>query len=121
MDHAGNRSFAPRHTPAMKEVTALELKRMIAEGETFQLIDVREPYEAEICSIGGALIPMGEVLERLDAIRKDIPVVVHCRSGGRSAAVIEALSSRYGYTNLINLKGGITGYSAEADPGIRCD
>jgi len=105
----------------MKEVTALELKRMIAEGEPFQLIDVREPYEAEICSIGGTLIPMGEVLERLAEIRSDVPVVVHCKSGARSAAVIEALSTRYGFTNLVNLKGGITAYSAEADPAIRCE
>jgi rhodanese-related sulfurtransferase len=105
----------------MKEVTALELKRMIAEGQTFQLIDVREPYEAEICSIGGTLIPMGEVLERLAEIRSDVPVVVHCKSGARSAAVIEALSTRYGFTNLVNLKGGITAYSAEADPAIRCE
>lgn len=105
----------------MKEVTPLELKQMITEGASFQLIDVREPYEAEICTIGGKLIPMGEVIERLEEVRKDVPVVVHCKSGARSSAVIQALSSRYGYTNLINLKGGITAFAAQADPSIRCE
>lgn len=105
----------------MKEITPQELKRMQDAREEFQLIDVREPYEAQICSIGGTLIPMGEIVERLSEIRKDVPVVVHCRSGARSSAVINALSSRYGFTNLINLKGGILGYGREVDDGMTCD
>ncbi len=105
----------------MEEITPQELKRMQDAREEFQLIDVREPYEAQICSIGGTLIPMGEIVERLSEIRKDVPVVVHCRSGARSSAVINALSSRYGFTNLINLKGGILGYGREVDDGMTCD
>lgn len=105
----------------MKEITPQELKRMKDAGDAFQLIDVREPYEAELCSIGGELIPMGQVVERIGEIRKDVPVVVHCRSGARSSAVINALSSRYGFTNLINLKGGILGYGREVDPSLTCD
>lgn len=89
--------------------------------ERFLLIDVREPYEAERCNIGGKLIPMGEIVEHLNEIPKDIPVVVHCRSGARSAAVINALSTRYGFENLINLKGGILGYGKEVDDGMTCD
>jgi sulfur-carrier protein adenylyltransferase/sulfurtransferase len=105
----------------MKEITALELKRMQDANEAFQLIDVREPYEAERCTLGGELLPMGEIVNHLEKIRKDVPVVVHCRSGARSAAVISALSERYGFTNLINLRGGILGYGREVDPGLRCD
>ena len=105
----------------MKEVTPQELKTMKEGNETFQLIDVREPYEAEICSIGGTLIPMGEVVSRLAEIRKDVPVVIHCRSGSRSSAVIQALTARYGYTNLMNLKGGILGYGSEVDKTLRCE
>lgn len=104
----------------MNEIDARELKRMKDAGEAFQLIDVREPYEAEQCNINGTLIPMGEVVDRVSEIRKDIPVVVHCRSGARSAAVINALSSRYGFTNLINLKGGILGYGRDVDPSLHC-
>lgn len=105
----------------MKEITATELKRMLDSKEEFQLIDVREPYEAERCSIGGQLIPMGSIVERLAEVRKDVPVVVHCRSGARSAAVINALSTRYAFTNLINLKGGILGYGKEVDDGMTCE
>jgi rhodanese-related sulfurtransferase len=104
----------------MNEIDARELKRMKDAGEAFQLIDVREPYEAELCSIGGTLIPMGEVVDRVAEIRKDIPVVVHCRSGSRSAAVINALSSRCGFANLVNLKGGIMGYGRDVDPSLHC-
>lgn len=105
----------------MKEIAPAELKRMKDAGEEFQLIDVREPYEAELCSIGGENIPLGSIVEQLDRVRKDVPVVVHCRSGARSAAVINALASRYGYSNLLNLKGGILAYGREVDPTLRCD
>lgn len=105
----------------MKEITPQELKRMKDAHEAFQLIDVREPYEAQACSIGGTLIPMGEVVDRLAEIRRDVPVVVHCKSGARSSAVIHALTSRYGFTNLVNLQGGILGYGREVDPSLRCD
>lgn len=94
---------------------------MRQDGTPFQLIDVREPYEAEACSIGGMLIPMGEVVDRVEEIRRDVPVVVHCKSGARSAAVINALSSRYGFTNLINLRGGILAFGREVAPELNCD
>ncbi|MCB0765262.1 MAG: rhodanese-like domain-containing protein [Flavobacteriales bacterium] len=105
----------------MNEITPHELKAMREKGTAFQLIDVREPYEAELCEIGGTLIPMGEVVARLDEIRKDVPVVIHCKSGSRSGAVIQALSSRYGFDNLVNLKGGIMAYAAEVDKSLNCD
>lgn len=104
----------------MQEIDPTELARMRAAGEDFQLIDVREPYEAELCSIGGTLIPMGTIVDRLAELRRDVPVVVHCKSGARSAAVVLALSTRYGFTNLINLRGGITAYAAQVDPQLQC-
>ena len=105
----------------MKEIGPQELKHMQDAQEAFLLIDVREPYEAERCNIGGKLLPMGEIIDHINEIPKDIPVVVHCRSGARSAAVINALSTRYGFDNLINLKGGILGYGKEVDDGMTCD
>ena len=105
----------------MREVTAGELKRMLDRGEQFKLIDVREPYEVEVASIGGISLPMSQLVDRLDEIPKDMTVVIHCRSGSRSCAVIDALSTRYGYTNLVNLKGGILAWQAEVDPSLICD
>lgn len=105
----------------MKEVTAPELKHMLDVGEKFQLLDVREPYEVEMASIGGHSLPMSQLVDRIEEIPKDIPVVVHCRSGSRSCAVIDALTTRYGFSNLINLKGGILAWQAEVDPSLTCD
>jgi sulfur-carrier protein adenylyltransferase/sulfurtransferase len=105
----------------MKEITATELKKLRESGAPHQLIDVREDYEAEVCSIGGTLIPMGEVLERRNEIRRDVPVILHCKSGNRAAAVIQTLESRYGFSGLLNLKGGITAYAAEVEPTLSCD
>jgi adenylyltransferase/sulfurtransferase len=102
----------------MKEVTVQELKTMMDNGSDFQLIDVREAFEAEAANIGGELIPMGEVLSNVDKIAKDKPVVMHCRSGARSATIINALQSQHGFDNLYNLKGGIMAWSREIDPSI---
>ena len=70
----------------MKEVTVKELKAMIDNKEDFQLIDVREEHEFDICNLNGKLIPMGEVMDHVAEISKDKKVVVHCRSGKRSVS-----------------------------------
>lgn len=103
----------------MKEITVQELKNMIDSKEDFQLIDVREPYEAEAASIGGELIPMGEILDEKDRISSSKKVIIHCRSGARSASVVQALESQFGMTNLYNLKGGIIAWSQQIDPSIQ--
>jgi adenylyltransferase/sulfurtransferase len=97
----------------MKEISVQELKQLIDEKKEFQLVDVREEYEFDEVNINGQLIPMGEVLENVDKIAKDKQVVIHCRSGKRSATVINALESQHGFTNLYNLKGGILAYIDE--------
>lgn len=100
----------------MKETTVQELKQMLDEHIDFQLIDVREPHEYEAANLQGELIPMGTIMEHINRISKTKPVIIHCRSGARSAAVIKALETQFGYTNLSNLKGGIMAWSKEIDP-----
>ena len=99
----------------MKEITALELKTLIDNKKDFQLIDVREEQELAFCSIGGELIPMGEVMDNLDKISKTKQVVFYCRSGARSGAVCQILVAE-GYTNIYNLVGGITSWANDVDP-----
>lgn len=99
----------------MKEVTVKELKAMQESKEDFQLIDIREEYEFDICNLGGELIPMGEITDNIDKISKDKKVVLHCRSGKRSASVIQMLEQQHGFTNLYNLKGGIMAWAEEID------
>lgn len=102
----------------MKEVNVHELKKMLEEKEDFQLVDVREPREHEYCNIGGDLMPMGTILNRIDQIDRNKKVVVYCRSGNRSANVVKALEQRYGFENLYNLRGGILNWSDEIDPSV---
>ena len=103
----------------MQEISAHELKALMDSGEPFTLIDVREPYEAQMANIGGKLIPMGEVLSRLPEIPNTGKVVLHCRSGARSGSVIQVLEEEFGYSNLFNLKGGIVAWAIEIDPQIK--
>jgi rhodanese-related sulfurtransferase len=100
----------------MEEITAIELKQRLAHGHKLQLLDVREPVEFEICNLGGDLIPLGELPKQTERIRRDIPVVVICHHGFRSAQAINFLSQRFGYDNLLNLKGGIHAWAIQVDP-----
>ena len=99
----------------MKEKTVTELKQMLDNKEDFQLIDVREPHEFDICNLNAELIPMNDVPDNVDKISKDKPVVIHCRSGARSGNIIQYLESNFGYTNLYNLKGGILAWADQID------
>jgi len=94
----------------IKEITVETFLQWQTLGEPYQLIDVREPNEYETANIGGLLLPLGTVTEHADQLRRDVKVVVHCRSGVRSAKAIRALEERYGLDNLYNLKGGILAY-----------
>jgi rhodanese-related sulfurtransferase len=102
----------------MKTKTVEQLKQMLDNKEDFQLIDVREEHEFEICNLNAELIPMGEIPDNVDKISKDKPVVVHCRSGKRSGNVIQYLESNFGFTNLYNLEGGILAWADEIDDSM---
>jgi sulfur-carrier protein adenylyltransferase/sulfurtransferase len=100
------------------EMSVHKLDQWRKDGVKHILIDVREPYEYGIAEMGGALIPLATVLESTDRIPKDIPVVVQCRSGARSATAIRELEDVHGYTNLINLTGGILGWQEAIQPEL---
>lgn len=103
----------------MDEITATELKERLDKGDDIQLIDVREDNEVAIARIPGAIhIPMAQVLNRVDEIDPERETVVHCKGGGRSARVIDALQRSGFKGKLINLKGGILGWSNEVDPSV---
>ena len=103
---------------SMKEITVKELKAKMDAGEDFQLIDVREPFEVDICQIGGELMPKGEIMNQLEKISRDKEVIVLCRSGGRSGQAIQFLEMMHGFDNLYNLKGGILAWSDEIDSTV---
>jgi rhodanese-related sulfurtransferase len=96
----------------VKEITVQELKALMDEKKDFQLIYVREEFEYEAANMGATLIPLGNIVLEEDKISKDKLVVIHCRSGARSAAAIMQLEQQFGFTNLFNLKGGILAWIA---------
>ncbi len=103
----------------MQEITATELKAKMDAGEDIQLIDVRNPDEFAFAKIEGAkLIPFGEVMARKDEFDENAQTVVMCRSGVRSARVIEFLESGGFSGSLQNLVGGILAWSDQVDPSI---
>ena len=104
----------------LSEITPKQLKEKLSVGENLQLVDVREPEEFDICKIESSqLIPLGEIPARAGEVDKARPVVVICHHGFRSAQAIQYLSQRFGYENLLNLKGGIHEWALQVDPEMR--
>jgi adenylyltransferase/sulfurtransferase len=101
--------------PMSDAMTVTDLKAWRDSGEKHMLLDVREPSELAICDITGSTrIPMGQVLDHLDALPKDRPIVVHCKMGGRSGQVAAKLRT-LGY-DARNLSGGILAWIDQIEP-----
>jgi adenylyltransferase/sulfurtransferase len=99
------------------ETNVEDLKAHLDKGDVW-LLDVREPREFEIARIpGSTLIPLGELPKRLSEVPTDKDVIVHCKSGVRSAKAVNLLRE-HGYTRVKNLKGGILDWIAKIDPSL---
>jgi adenylyltransferase/sulfurtransferase len=114
----------PREQPAAVpgtsegEIDPTEVKARIDRGDQFVLIDVREPHEYQICNIPYArLIPLGEVPKRVNELNSADEIVVHCKSGMRSAKAADFLRQA-GFKKVKNMKGGILAWSDKVDPSV---
>ncbi len=101
-----------------KQISVAELQTLMAGPEDFQLIDVREPFEVVIASIGGINIPLKDIPGRLTSIARDKKVVVYCRSGKRSASAIEYIEEAIDHDQLFNLEGGILAWAEKIDQSV---
>lgn len=101
--------------PEAASITANELSERLNKGEDIFLVDVREPFEHEICKLTDHLFPLRSIEKYAPQIPVDKPVVVYCHHGMRSASAIAQLKERHGFTNLINLEGGIHAWSEDVD------
>ena len=100
----------------MQTVSPGELEQVLRRGQGLRLVDVREPWEFDLCRIAGSEnIPMGELMGRLDSLGKEDPIVVICHHGTRSQQVAAYLDS-LGYSNIMNLEGGVDAWSRIIDP-----
>jgi len=108
---------APALTNGIPELTAREVKARLDHGEDLFILDVREPHEYQICNLQGKLIPLGELPRRVHELDSSREMVVHCRSGKRSADAIQFLQ-KAGFKKLWNLKGGVLAWADEVDPSM---
>jgi adenylyltransferase/sulfurtransferase len=101
-------------------ITPLELKHKQESGEDFLLVDVREPHEFEIVRIpGSVLIPKDKILsgEAFSELPQDKPLVLHCKSGARSAEALAALH-KAGFKDAVHVGGGVLAWAREVDPSL---
>ena len=100
------------------EIEVTEVKEKLDRGDKFVLIDVREPHEYQICNIPAAkLIPLGEVGKRLGELDPEADIVIHCKSGMRSAKACGILKAA-GFKHVRNMKGGILAWSDRVDRSV---
>lgn len=99
----------------MQYISAIELKAKQDNKENFILLDVRENYEHEICSIGGLHIPMENIISRVNELPKDQTIVVMCRSGKRAESVGNLLLSELNFSDVLILDGGILSWIEQVD------
>jgi sulfur-carrier protein adenylyltransferase/sulfurtransferase len=99
------------------DITVEHLKDLREQGAEFVLVDVREPAEYEKVNLGGRLIPLGQLAARIDEIEVESHVVVHCKSGGRSAKAVEILRAS-GFGNAWNVQGGMIAWVERIDPSL---
>ena len=101
------------------EIAPEQLKAEFDAGRDPQVVDVREAWELGICSLPGTLhMPMNEVPDRLAELDASQPLVVMCRSGGRSLRVAQYLEQQ-GFARVSNLTGGILAWGERIDPSLR--
>jgi adenylyltransferase/sulfurtransferase len=106
---------AARDGLRIEETTVRDLKGRIDAGRPPIILDVREPSEAAICTLPGSrLIPLGELPRRLGELDRGAEIVVHCKSGARSAKAVALLREK-GFTKATNLTGGILQWISEID------
>ena len=116
----GSVSDEAAEAAASHTISATELKQKIDAGDDFALIDVREENEYEIVSIpGSVLIPKGDILsgEALSLIPQDKPVILHCKSGARSAEALAVLH-KAGFADAVHVGGGVLAWIKQVDPSL---
>jgi len=102
---------------SIPQISVTDFKRKKDKGEDIYLLDVREPHEYQIANLGGHLIPLGDLPNRVSELDSSREIVVHCKMGGRSQKAAEFLHQA-GFRKIQNLAGGITAWSEQIDPSV---
>jgi len=101
------------------DITPTELKTRLDRGETFRLIDVREPDEWAVARLPRAeLIPLGLFQQRAAELSPDETLILYCHHGMRSGRARDYLKAQ-GYANVLNLSGGIDAWALQVEPTMK--
>jgi monothiol glutaredoxin len=111
--------MAELEQPAVRQMSAIEIKRLIDSGARFEFVDVRTEQEVAIARIEGARLLDQPYHDALLAMDPETPMVFHCHHGIRSQQAAEYYR-QHGFRNLANMAGGIDAWSAEVDPSVPC-
>ena len=104
----------------MKIISPVQLKELIdSSNNDFQLIDIRDEYEFDICCIGGEKINMYYITDSLDKLSREKKIIIYCRTGSRSATIVSLLEKNFSFKNVYNLDGGIMKWRQDVDPSIK--
>lgn len=101
----------------MKYITPIEYKERQDKNDAV-LLDIREGYELDICSMGGLHIPMAEIATRAGEIDNSKEVIVLCRSGRRAESVANMLVTDFSFPNVSIFKGGILAWIDQVDASL---
>ncbi len=101
----------------MNDITPVELKARLDQGDKLQLVDVREPEEIAVASLGALCIPLSDLLMRHHELESASETVLVCHHGVRSAQAT-LLLQQLGFEKVINLRGGIDRWTLEVDPSV---
>lgn len=101
----------------IEHISVQELKQCRDDNADIQIIDVRNPYEYDICHINGKLIPLSELESRINEIDPTKMTILQCKSGGRSLKAAKLLK-QHGFTKIKNLSGGILAWAREIDQSM---
>jgi molybdopterin/thiamine biosynthesis adenylyltransferase/rhodanese-related sulfurtransferase len=107
----------PATSTKIPEIQVEEFKRRLDAGEDIYVLDVREPHEYQICNIHGHLIPLGDLPKRVHELDSSLEIVVHCKSGARSAKAVDFLRQS-GFKRATNLTGGILAWADRIDTSL---
>src|SRR5690606_9240567 len=111
------RTAVPEERPD-RNIDVLALADELGSVAPPVLVDVREPWEAQLASIpGSTLIPLGQLRDRLDELDRDAEIVLYCHTGVRSGHALQWLEQS-GFEHARNLTGGIAAWSAKVDPSV---
>jgi rhodanese-related sulfurtransferase len=99
-------------------ISVNEFDKLLKEKYDFQLVDVREQYEYNICKLNSVHIPMAEIISRMNEIDSDKQICVLCKTGKRAEAVANLLETDYDFKDVLVVEGGIIAYAGQIDNNL---